>query len=120
MPIATNKFPERFGTGNAKDVISAIHEIHQWFDLERYIESLKTDKQIEKIVDTAIKEIIIKDGVGISNQKKKGLFRTVDVAITLQENNPLEANSKQKMELFLKETLEKQSVMNIPYQITIN
>lgn len=43
LPIAINSFSDRFGTGNAKDVISAIHEIHQWFDLERYIEILKTE-----------------------------------------------------------------------------
>jgi 3-deoxy-D-manno-octulosonate 8-phosphate phosphatase KdsC-like HAD superfamily phosphatase len=65
-------------------------------------------------------EITIKDGVGISNLRKKGLFRTIDVSITMQESSPLEKNSKQKIELFLKEVLEKQSVMNIPFQITIN
>lgn len=87
---------------------------------ERIVTTQDIKAAIQFHLRDTTKEIIIKDGVGISNQKKKGLFRTVDVAITLQENNPLEANSKQKMELFLKETLEKQSVMNIPYQITIN
>ena len=62
LPIATNKFPERFGTGNAKDVISAIHEIHQWFDLERYIESLKTENfcYVLEIVDNGISDKILR------------------------------------------------------------
>lgn len=62
LPIATNRFSERFGTGNARDVISAIHEIHQWFDLERYIESLKTENfcYVLEIVDNKISDKILR------------------------------------------------------------
>ncbi|WP_291153648.1 hypothetical protein [Flavobacterium sp. UBA7680] len=66
------------------------------------------------------KEILITDGAGISNQRKQGVFRTIDINIILQEKYVLEIENKQKIGLFLKETLEKQSVMNIPFQITIN
>lgn len=62
LPIATNRFSERFGTGNARDVISAIHEIHQWFDLERYIEILKTENfcYVSEIVDNKISDKILR------------------------------------------------------------
>lgn len=62
LPIATNKFTERFGTGNAKDVISAIHAINPWFDLERYIESLKTENfcYVLEIVDNGISDKILR------------------------------------------------------------
>ena len=66
------------------------------------------------------KEVVITDGVGISNQRKQGLFRTIDVEVILQDKYALRLENKQKIGLFLKETLEKQSVMNIPFQITIN
>lgn len=66
------------------------------------------------------KEVFITDGVGISEQRKKGLFRTIDVKVVLQDKYALQIENKQKIGLFLKETLEKQSVMNIPFQITIN
>ncbi|WP_374173303.1 hypothetical protein [Flavobacterium tructae] len=66
------------------------------------------------------KEVLITDGVGISNERKKGVFRTIDVKVVLQDKYALQIENKQKIGLFLKETLEKQSVMNIPFQITIN
>ncbi|OXG06457.1 hypothetical protein BC749_102351 [Flavobacterium araucananum] len=66
------------------------------------------------------KEVLITDGVGISNQRKQGVFRTIDIEVILQEKYALQIENKKKIELFLKETLEKQSVMNIPFQITIN
>ena len=87
---------------------------------ERLVTTHDIKAAIQFYLRNTTKEITIKDGVGISSTKKKGLFRTIDVDITLEEKNQLEANSKQKMERFLKETLEEQSVMNIPYQITIN
>ena len=87
---------------------------------ERLVTTQDIKAAIQFYLRNTTKEITIKDGVGISSTKKKGLFRTIDVAITLEEKNQLEANSKQKMERFLKEILEEQSVMNIPYQITIN
>lgn len=65
------------------------------------------------------KEVVITDGVGISNQREKGVFRTIDVKVVLQDKYSLQIENKQKIELFLKETLENQSVMNIPFQITI-
>lgn len=86
---------------------------------ERLVTSQDIKSAIEFYLRNTTKEIVIKDGVGISTIKKKGLFRTIDISITLLENSLLEKNSKQKMELFLKEILEKQSVMNIPFQITI-
>ena len=66
------------------------------------------------------KDVVITDGVGISDERKKGVFRTIDVEVILQDKYAAQAESKQKIGLFLKETLEKQSVMNIPFQITIN
>lgn len=66
------------------------------------------------------KEVIIKDGVGISTNRKQGVFRTIDIEVVLQEKYALQIENKKKIEMFLKETLEKQSVMNIPFQITIN
>lgn len=66
------------------------------------------------------KEILITDGVGISSNRKQGVFRTIDVEVVLQEKYGLQIENKKKIELFLKDTLEKQSVMNIPFQITIN
>lgn len=87
---------------------------------ERLVTTQDIKAAIQFYMRNTTKEITIKDGVGISTSKQKGLFRTIDVTITLENNNQLEANSKQKMERFLKETLEEQSVMNIPYQIAIN
>jgi hypothetical protein len=87
---------------------------------ERLVTTQDIKAAIQFYLRNTTKEITIKDGVGISTLKKKGLYRTIDVTISLLENTLLEANSKKKMELFLKETLEKQSVMNIPFQITIN
>jgi hypothetical protein len=66
------------------------------------------------------KDVIITDGVGISTERKEGVFRTIDVKVILQDKYFLEVENKQRIGLFLKETLEKQSVMNIPFQITIN
>jgi predicted GNAT superfamily acetyltransferase len=65
------------------------------------------------------KEVCVKNGVGIGLDKKKGLHRTIDVTIQLHNDTSLEEQTKKKMEVFLKETLEEQSVMNIPFQITI-
>jgi hypothetical protein len=87
---------------------------------ERLVTSQDIKAAIQFYLRNTTKEIIIKDGVGISALKKKGLFRTIDVNISLFDDSLLDANSKQKMEFFLKETLEQQSVMNIPFQITIN
>lgn len=66
------------------------------------------------------KDILITDGVGISSNRKQGVYRTIDVEVVLQEEYALQIENKKKIEMFLKETLEKQSVMNIPFQITIN
>lgn len=66
------------------------------------------------------KEVLITDGVGISSNRKQGVFRTINVDVVLQEKYTLQIDNKKKIEMFLKETLEKQSVMNIPFQITIN
>jgi hypothetical protein len=66
------------------------------------------------------KDVLITDGVGISNERKKGVFRTIDIEVILQDKYSLRIENKQKISSFLKETLEKQSVMNIPFQITIN
>ncbi|OMQ13518.1 hypothetical protein [[Flexibacter] sp. ATCC 35103] len=66
------------------------------------------------------KDVLITDGVGISSNRKQGVFRTIDVKVVLQEKYALQIDNKKKIEMFLKETLEKQSVMNIPFQITIN
>ena len=87
---------------------------------ERLVTSQDIKAAIQFYLRNTTKEITIKDGVGISTLKKKGLYRTIDVTISLLENTLLEANSKKKMELFLKEILEQQSVMNIPFKITIN
>lgn len=67
-----------------------------------------------------IKEVLITDGVGISSNAKQGLYRTIDIAVFLQQEYALQIENKKKIAVFLKETLEKQSVMNIPFQITIN
>jgi hypothetical protein len=66
------------------------------------------------------KEVLITDGVGISSNRKQGVFRTIDVQVVLQEKYALQIENKKKIEMFLKDTLEKQSVINIPFQITIN
>ncbi|MBS7253656.1 hypothetical protein [Flavobacterium branchiicola] len=66
------------------------------------------------------KEVSITDGVGISSNRKQGVYRTIDIAVVLQDKYALQIDNKKKIEMFLKETLEKQSVMNIPFQITIN
>jgi len=66
------------------------------------------------------KDVLITDGVGISSNRKQGVYRTIDVKVVLQEKYALQIENKKKIEMFLKETLEKQSVMNIPFQITIN
>lgn len=66
------------------------------------------------------KDVLITDGVGISSNRKQGVYRTIDVEVVLQEKYALQIENKKKIEMFLKETLEKQSVMNIPFQITIN
>lgn len=66
------------------------------------------------------KDVLITDGVGISSNRKQGVYRTIDIKVVLQEKYALQIENKKKIEMFLKETLEKQSVMNIPFQITIN
>jgi len=66
------------------------------------------------------KEVLITDGVGIGTERKKGLFRTIAVEVVLNDKYALQLENKQKIGLFLKEILEKQSIMNIPFQITIN
>lgn len=66
------------------------------------------------------KDVLITDGVGISSNRKQGVHRTIDIEVVLQEKYALQIENKKKIEMFLKETLEKQSVMNIPFQITIN
>ncbi|WKL47765.1 hypothetical protein Q1W71_22810 [Flavobacterium pectinovorum] len=66
------------------------------------------------------KDVLIRDGVGISSNRKQGVYRTIDIEVILQEKYALQIENKKKIEMFLKETLEKQSVMNIPFQITIN
>ncbi|MCD9575071.1 hypothetical protein LUU93_08845 [Flavobacterium sp. SCIV07] len=44
LRIASTKFPKKFGTGDAKDVIEAIYDLEPWFDLERFIETLRTEQ----------------------------------------------------------------------------
>ncbi|MDR7211774.1 hypothetical protein [Flavobacterium piscis] len=87
-------------------------------------ERLVTKQDIKSAVHyhlrSITKEVLITDGVGISSNRKQGVFRTIDVEVVLQENYALQIENKKKIEMFLKETLEKQSVMNIPFQITIN
>ena len=87
-------------------------------------ERLVTKQDIKSAVQYHLrditKEVLITDGVGISNQRKQGVFRTIDIEVVLQDKYALQIENKQKIGLFLKETLEKQSVMNIPFQITIN
>lgn len=41
--VACTIFPERFGNGNARDVIKAIYDLEPWFDLDRFIEVLHTE-----------------------------------------------------------------------------
>mgnify|MGYP006154372273 FL=1 len=87
-------------------------------------ERLVTKQDIKSAVHfhlrNVTKDVLITDGVGISEERKKGVFRTIDVEVILQDKYAVQAENKQKIGLFLKETLEKQSVMNIPFQITIN
>ena len=87
-------------------------------------ERLVTKQDIKSAVDYHLrnitKDVLIKDGVGISSNRKQGVYRTIDVEVVLQEKYALQIENKKKIEMFLKETLEKQSVMNIPFQITIN
>lgn len=44
LVMASSKFPQLFGTGNAKDVIESIYNIEPWFNLERFIEILQTEQ----------------------------------------------------------------------------
>lgn len=87
-------------------------------------ERLVTKQDIKSAVDYHLrnitKDVLIKDGVGISSNRKQGVYRTIDIEVVLQEKYALQIENKKKIEMFLKETLEKQSVMNIPFQITIN
>lgn len=87
-------------------------------------ERLVTKQDIKSAVDYHLrnitKDVLITDGVGISSNRKQGVHRTIDVKVVLQEKYALQIENKKKIEMFLKETLEKQSVMNIPFQITIN
>jgi hypothetical protein len=87
-------------------------------------ERLVTKQDIKSAVDYHLrnitKDVLIKDGVGISSNRKQGVYRTIDIKVVLQEKYALQIENKKKIEMFLKETLEKQSVMNIPFQITIN
>lgn len=60
--IASTKFPERFGNGNAKDVIKAIYDLEPWFTLERFIEILQTEQfcYIVEIIDGEIQEKLLR------------------------------------------------------------
>lgn len=41
---ATGRYPERFGTGNAEDVIKAIYDIEPMFTIDRFVDFLRTEQ----------------------------------------------------------------------------
>lgn len=67
---AQKKYPEKFGTGNAIDVIEAIYNIYPIFDLERFTEFLCSE-QFAYIIES-------KDGNIINKILRIDLFRQLD------------------------------------------
>jgi hypothetical protein len=68
---AQNKFPEKFGTGNAMDVIEAIYNIKPLFTLEQFTEFLRNE-QFAYIIES-------KDGEIVDKILRIDLFRKLDV-----------------------------------------
>lgn len=62
MAVASAKFPDRFGTGNAKDVIKAIYDLEPWFDLDRFIEILQTEQfcYVVELIDGKVQDKLLR------------------------------------------------------------
>ncbi|MCM0667559.1 hypothetical protein [Flavobacterium tyrosinilyticum] len=69
LGIASAKYPNQFGTGNANDVIKAIYDLEPWFDLNRFNEILKTE-QFCYVVE-------VKDGVINKKLLRIDLYRDI-------------------------------------------
>ena len=67
---AQKKYPEKFGTGNAIDVIEAIYNLEPTFDLNRFIEFLQNE-QFAYIIES-------KDGEITDKILRIDLFRKLD------------------------------------------
>jgi hypothetical protein len=67
---AHKKFPERFGTDDAQDVLKALHEIEPTFEFERYIEFLR-DEQFAYIIE-------VENGEVIDRILRIDIFRRID------------------------------------------
>jgi len=68
---AQKKFPKKFGTGNAKDVLKALYEIEPVFEFERYIEFLRNEQFVYLIE--------VKDSEIIDRILRLDLFRQIDL-----------------------------------------
>lgn len=44
LPEAIKKFPDKFGTGNAMDVLTAIYDTQPMFDFDRFVKFLQTEQ----------------------------------------------------------------------------
>ena len=67
---AQKQFPEKFGTGNAMDVIEALYNIEPTFDLERFVDFLQNE-QFAYIIES-------KDGEIVDKILRIDLFRKLD------------------------------------------
>ena len=56
---AQKQFPEKFGTGNAMDVIEAVYNLEPTFDLERFVDFLQNE-QFAYIIESMDGEIVNK------------------------------------------------------------
>jgi hypothetical protein len=108
------------GVYRADRIENIINFRYGFLTRERIVTTQDIKAAIQFYLRNIIHEIIVKDGVGISINKKKGLYRTIEVMIKLKKDTTLDSNTKRKVELFLKDNLEQNSVMNIPFQININ
>ena len=74
--IACTTYPERFGTGNAKDVIKAIYDLEPWFTLERFIETLQTEQfcYVVEVIEGKLQEKLLRIDLyrDIKENKKEG------------------------------------------------
>lgn len=74
MIDATLNSPKKFGTGNAKDVIQAIYDLEPWFDLDRFIEILKTEQfcYVVEVIDGKVQDKLLRIDLYRDIKENKG------------------------------------------------
>ncbi len=74
---------------------------------------------VKTSIGSTVKKVEVCSGVGLSPNKKKGLVRTTEVHIQMQNTHPLSLENQKKLAQYIKSELEYKSVHNIPYKVTL-